>query len=118
MGAAPASDHRPCVRFGNSYVARKQLLIMNNIARVGERASTGPSVPGSRNHYALGAVGLVVAVLVVFLTYSLLVGVANVVPLLSTTVVTFVGVVTWLGVWMTLDVAHDRYVRRKRASAE
>jgi hypothetical protein len=91
-----------------------------NVFAVGteEDRSGEPYVPGTRGHYACGAIGLGVAVLSVFLTYSVLVGVASLLPLLSTTVVTFVGIVTWVVVWITLDVAHDRYVRRRRAGAE
>lgn len=88
------------------------------VVRTEDGTSAGPYTPGARNHYAFGAVGLAVAVLSVFLTYSVLVGVASLVPLLSTTVVTFVGILTWVVVWITLDVAHDRYVRRRRASAK
>ncbi|MDS0293012.1 hypothetical protein [Halogeometricum luteum] len=88
------------------------------VARAEEGTSTGPHTPGARSHYAFGAVGLGIAVLSVFLTYSVLVGIASLLPLLSTTVVTFVGIVTWVVVWITLDVAHDRYTRRRRAAAK
>ncbi|MDS0298612.1 hypothetical protein NDI76_07650 [Halogeometricum sp. S1BR25-6] len=88
------------------------------VVRTEEDPSAEPYVPGARSHYACGAVGLGVAVLAVFLTYSVLVGLASLLPLLSTTVVTFVGILTWVVVWITLDVAHDRYVRRRRATAE
>ena len=88
------------------------------VARAEGDDPTGQYPHATRNHYALGAVGLGIAALCVFLAYSVLLGVAELFPLLSTTVLTFVGVITWVVVWIALDVTYDRYVRWKRASAK
>ncbi|SFR43341.1 hypothetical protein [Halogeometricum limi] len=72
-------------------------------------AKSHPNSHAVRDHYLLGVVGLVVAALAMFAAYSLLVSVANLVPLLSTTFLAFVGIVLWVFVWMALDVVYGRY---------
>ncbi|SFG09913.1 hypothetical protein SAMN04488063_1415 [Halopelagius inordinatus] len=58
-----------------------------------------------RGHYACGVLGLGAALLAMFLAYSVLVAVASLVPLLSTTAIAFVGIVTWVVLWLVFDAA-------------
>jgi hypothetical protein len=83
------------------------------VVSTGDEGSTGEYPHAVRNHYALGAVGLGITMVSVFLAYSVLVDVANLVPLLSTTLIVFVGVVMWVVAWLTLDVVHEQVVRRR-----
>ena len=83
------------------------------VVSTGDEESAGEYPHAVRNHYALGAVGLGITMVSVFLAYSALVDVANMVPLLSTTLIVFVGVVAWVVAWLTLDVLHERVVRRR-----
>jgi hypothetical protein len=75
------------------------------------------TVFGGPRHYVCGAVGLLVAVTTLALTYSLVVGIANTVPLLSTTAITFLGIVIWVVTWIALDAvvfwASDRTSRER-----
>lgn len=68
-----------------------------------------------RGHYVCGVLGLGTALLAVFLAYSVLVAVASLVPLLSTTTIAFVGVVTWVVLWVALDAVRVRFRRRTTA---
>lgn len=68
-----------------------------------------------KGHYVCGVLGLGAALLAMFLTYSVLVAVASLVPLLSTTTIAFVGVVTWVVLWLVLDAARI-WLRRRTAA--
>lgn len=70
--------------------------------------------PG-RGRYVCGVLGLGAALLAMFLAYSVLVAVASLVPLLSTTTIAFVGVVTWVALWLALDAARI-WLRRRTAA--
>ncbi|MFC6825841.1 hypothetical protein [Halopelagius fulvigenes] len=56
-----------------------------------------------RGYYVCGALSLGAALLAMFLAYSVLVAVASLVPLLSTTTIAFAGVLTWLVLWLAFD---------------
>lgn len=68
-----------------------------------------------RGYYVCGVLGLGAALLAMFLTYSVLVAVASLVPLLSTTTIAFVGVVTWVVLWLALDATRV-WIRRRTAA--
>lgn len=71
--------------------------------RASERTEGGEAL--GRGDYVCGVLSLGAALLSMFLAYSVLVAVASLVPLLSTTTIAFVGVVTWLVLWLVLDTA-------------
>lgn len=75
----------------------------------GPRGRTPKSKAGSealgRGHYVCGVLSLGAALLAMFLAYSVLVAVASLVPLLSTTTIAFAGVMTWLLLWLAFDAA-------------
>jgi hypothetical protein len=60
---------------------------------------------GLGGHATCGVVGLGAALAVLAATYSALVAMTSLVPLLSTTWLVFAGVLVWLFVWLVLDLA-------------
>ncbi|RYJ13519.1 hypothetical protein ELS19_05805 [Halogeometricum borinquense] len=88
------------------------------LTRSDQSESDGFHPKTARNYYVFGIIGLGITILSVFLTYSLLVGIVSLVPLLSTTAIAFVGVVTWVVVWLLLDLAYEHYVRQRSTSSE
>jgi uncharacterized protein (DUF58 family) len=58
-------------------------------------------------------VGLALAAAALAVAYPFVVAVANVLPLLSTTVVALFGVFVWLGLWFAFDVALGRWRSRR-----
>jgi hypothetical protein len=82
----------------------------------GTTAGGAERVGSKTGYYACGVVGLGLAVASLFLTYSVLVTVTSLVPLLSTTAIAFVGVLVWLGFWLGLDATRSWVVRRRSES--
>jgi hypothetical protein len=83
----------------------------------GEGSSGGPSVRepvGGIGHATCGVVGLGVAVAALAASYSLLVALVNVVPLLSTTALALFGVFVWLGLWFVFDLTLREWRTRRR----
>jgi hypothetical protein len=79
----------------------------------GTEAGRAERAGSATGYYACGVVGLGLAAVSLFLTYSLLVALTSFVPLLSTTAIAFVGVVVWLGFWLGLDATRSWVVRRR-----
>jgi hypothetical protein len=87
------------------------------IVQPGGAGSRGRTVDTtSKQHYTCGIVGLGLTAVSIFFAYSVLVAVASLVPLLSTTAIVFVAVVTWFLLWLTLDVAWS-WMHTRRATS-
>jgi hypothetical protein len=76
-----------------------------------------PVLVGLGGHATCGVVGLGAALAVLAATYSALVAMASLVPLLSTTWLVFAGVLVWLFVWLVLDLALLGWRGRRRAES-
>jgi len=70
---------------------------------LGDRDPATVAAVGGPRHYLCGFVGFGIALGVLAALYSLVVAATSAVPLLSTTALTFLGVVVWVLVWLALD---------------
>jgi hypothetical protein len=69
------------------------------------RFGEGSKLVGVGGHATCGLVGLGAAVVLLAATYSALMGVVSLVPLLSTTWLVLAGVLVWLLAWLLADLA-------------